>query len=129
MQPPRSTVLVTGGGGFIGTALIRRFLANGWRAIGCGRRQPANVPDGAEWRSYDLAWTALPDELFEGVDALVHAAVVKEDLDLNVAGSTLLLETAQRRRVKRIVFLSSLGGARASGVTIRTAEIRARTSL
>jgi nucleoside-diphosphate-sugar epimerase len=105
---PRSTVLVTGGGGFIGTALIRRFMAHGWRAIGCGRRQPAGAPNGSEWRSYDLAWTALPDELFENVDALVHAAVVKENFELNVEGGTLLLEAAQRRRVKQIVFISSL---------------------
>ncbi len=105
---PRSTLLVTGGGGFIATALIRGFAARGWHTAGCGRHRPASFPEGSQWRSYDLTWTSLPDELFDGVDVLVHAALVKENVDVNLAGGTLLLETAQRRGVKDIVFISSL---------------------
>jgi nucleoside-diphosphate-sugar epimerase len=109
-----STILVTGGGGFIGGALLRYFAARGWRAIGCGRRRPARVPDAVEWRAYDLASTEISDELFYGVDVLVHAAYAKEDLARNVTGSTRLLEQAQRNAIKCIVFISSLAAHEAA---------------
>ncbi|HVA33625.1 MAG TPA: NAD-dependent epimerase/dehydratase family protein [Candidatus Baltobacteraceae bacterium] len=102
------TILVTGAGGFIGSALLRSFAAHGWRAIGAGRRRPAELPPQTPWREYDLSWTALPDDFFDGADVLVHAAMIRGDVATNVAGSTLLLDRAQQRGVKQIVFLSSL---------------------
>jgi nucleoside-diphosphate-sugar epimerase len=101
------TILVTGGGGFIGGAMLRAATARGWRAIGCGRNRPADF-DGAEWRAYDLTATNLDDTLFAGVDVLVHAAYVKRDYARNVAGSRLLFERAQSCGVPQLVFLSSL---------------------
>ena len=102
----RPGVLVTGGGGFIGSALLRGFSALGWRAIGCGPRRPA--ANRFEWRAYDLGWRQLPDELFEGVRVLVHAAYAKRDYERNVSGTQLLCERAARCGVRTIVFLSSL---------------------
>ena len=102
----RPGVLVTGGGGFIGSALLRGFGALGWRAIGCGPRRPA--ANRFEWRAYDLGWRQLPDELFEGVRVLVHAAYAKRDYERNVSGTLLLCEHAARCGVRSIVFLSSL---------------------
>lgn len=101
----RRGVLVTGGGGFIGSSLLRGFDARGWRAIGCGpRRPPANR---FEWRAYDLGWRQLPDELFAGAGVLVHAAYAKRDYERNVAGTLLLCDRAARCGM-RVVFLSSL---------------------
>jgi nucleoside-diphosphate-sugar epimerase len=101
-------VLITGANGFIGSALLREFSSRKERAIGAGRNRPAALPDGAGWRSYDLAWSALPPDFFDGVDVLIHAAMIRQDYDTNVAGSTLLLHEARRAGVEQIVYLSSL---------------------
>lgn len=100
------SVLVTGGSGLIGNALLRACAERGWRAIGCGRHKPADT--NFEWRDYDLAATELPDALFDGVHVIVHAAYVKQRYDANVDGSRLLLERARACGVRQIVFLSSL---------------------
>ncbi|MBV8116439.1 MAG: NAD-dependent epimerase/dehydratase family protein [Candidatus Eremiobacteraeota bacterium] len=102
------SVLITGGAGFIGRALVDRFTERHWRAIAAGRHRPPDLPSAAEWRAYDLASPQVPSDLFAGVDALVHAAYAKEDFDVNVDGSSVLLEAARRAGVKQIVFLSSL---------------------
>jgi nucleoside-diphosphate-sugar epimerase len=107
------TVLITGASGFIGSALMRAFLKKGWHAIGAGRKEPPALPQGAEWRAYDLAWTALPDQFFEGVDAIVHGAMMKHgaesrSFDINVAAGKLLLDRAQQCGIERVAFLSSL---------------------
>jgi nucleoside-diphosphate-sugar epimerase len=101
-------ILVTGAAGFIGGALVRHFSSQGWRTIGAGRRKPPDFPAEAEWRDYDLAWTSLPGDFFGGVDVLIHAAMVRGEAGVNVAGSTLLLDEAQRRGVGQVAFLSSL---------------------
>ena len=107
------TVLITGASGFIGSALVREFSAKGWRVVGAGRTQPLSLPDGVEWRKYDLAWTSLPDDFLEGIDAVVHGALMKRtdderSFDINVAAGKLLLDRAHQRDITRVAFLSSL---------------------
>ena len=107
------TVLITGASGFIGSALVRAFSEKGWRVVGAGRTQPPELPDGVEWRTYDLAWTSLPDDFLEGVDAVVHGAMMKQSadersFDINVAAGKMLLDRAHQRDITRVAFLSSL---------------------
>jgi nucleoside-diphosphate-sugar epimerase len=113
MTAARGTVLITGAGGFIGTELVRSFLVHGWSVVGAGRTRPPAFPEQAAWRAYDLRWTALPPDFFEGVDAVVHGAVVKQSddphsFDVNVNAGRLLLAEAQQRGIERVTFLSSL---------------------
>lgn len=107
------TVLITGASGFIGSALVRTFVGNGWRVVGAGRVRPPALPDGVDWRTYDLAWTSLPDDFLEGVDAVVHGAMMKQSasdhsFDVNVAAGKMLLDRAHQRDITRVAFLSSL---------------------
>ncbi len=60
--------------------------------------------------------TAPAASLLEGVGALVHAAYVRASAsrlsyDVNVRGSTLLVDAAREAGVQRVVFLSSVSAA------------------
>lgn len=66
------TVLVAGVGGVIGRHVAQEYARLGHRVVGLSRRVPADLPDGVEHRSVDLADPA-PDAL-EGVDDVTHLA-------------------------------------------------------
>ncbi|MBI2919496.1 MAG: NAD-dependent epimerase/dehydratase family protein [Planctomycetes bacterium] len=116
-------LLVTGGGGFIGSAVVRRFLAagdavrvldnfsTGYRHNLDGLSGKLDVI-GADLCDPDAARLAL-----RGVDRVVHLAAIPsvtrsvadpgETWRVNVDGTFRLLEAARRAGVKRFVFTSS----------------------
>jgi nucleoside-diphosphate-sugar epimerase len=105
------SVLVTGANGFIGSALVAHLAAAGWRVTGSGRNKPVALPRSIEWRKYDLSWSTLPADFFDGIDVVIHAAMARrsgDDYAINVAGSTLLLDEAHKRGIDRFAFFSSL---------------------
>jgi GDP-D-mannose 3',5'-epimerase len=77
-------VLVTGGAGMIGTALVRRLLAEGMRVsvvdnLWRGRREwlaAAGLDLETEFHAADLARPGVLDPLLPGVDYVVHLADV-----------------------------------------------------
>ncbi|HEX2163568.1 MAG TPA: NAD-dependent epimerase/dehydratase family protein [Thermoanaerobaculia bacterium] len=119
-----STVLVTGGAGFIGSHLAEAFAAAGRRVVvlddlSSGRRE--NLPDGAELHVLDVR-TPEAAALVEIVapDLLVHQAAQMDvrrsvadpvfDASVNVVGTLNLLEAARRAGTRRVLFAST-GGA------------------
>jgi nucleoside-diphosphate-sugar epimerase len=78
-------VLVAGASGFVGSAAIERFAADGWKVIGLSRRVPVRTIPQVEYRSVDLldpdsCRRALPDA--SKVTHLVYAAVNETPGDL-----------------------------------------------
>ena len=70
-----SSVLVTGGAGFIGSHVSRALLARGVRVtvldnLSMGRRE--SVPDGARLVVGDVRDRAAVSEALHGADAVVH---------------------------------------------------------
>ena len=116
-------VLVTGANGFIGKALCRRMLAEGWNVRGAVRSlsQKAALPSvmdiveigsigpSTEWE------TAL-----EGIDTVVHLAARVHVMDestadpvtayreINVAGTTHIAQISKFKEVRRFVYVSSI---------------------
>jgi UDP-glucose 4-epimerase len=115
-------VLITGGAGFIGSALARRLIAEGSEVVvidnlTTGKR--TNVPGRAQFIFADLADPAalalIPDGPFE---ALVHLAAQSSgaisqkypyaDLQANVGATLLLSRWCIERSVPRFLFASSM---------------------
>lgn len=117
-------VLVTGGTGFVGRALLRHLAAReGFALRALVRRQPGEeeaVPGCEYVVGADLGDGGLPPGVAQGCDAVVHTAarvhVMQETADeplalyrqVNVAGTRALAEAAAAAGVRRFVFLSTV---------------------
>ncbi|MBS0213548.1 MAG: NAD-dependent epimerase/dehydratase family protein [Proteobacteria bacterium] len=116
---------IIGGGGFIGSAIVERLLRDGHalRILERPRVQPwrsFEAGEAVEWVAGDLMSTHDVEAAIDDVDAVVHLAsstLPKSsnddpafDVQTNLVPSLRLLDAMVRRRVGRIVFISS-GGA------------------
>lgn len=112
-----ATVAVTGAG-FIGTAMCRRLVAEGHRAIGIDVDFSAarRVNDaGAEFRPADVSVRGELRRALDGADLVVHtAAIVREHgamadyVRVNVGGTENVCTAARDAGVERVVHLSSV---------------------
>lgn len=135
-------VLVTGGAGFIGSALTRELLAKGWDVtvldnLTSGRRDA--VPDGArlieaDVRDLDSVIAACMD-----ADVVYHQAAVKSvprSMDeptlfheCNATGTLNVLIAAERASIKRLIYASSSSvyGGRGDGPRAEDHPLRPRS--
>lgn len=112
-------VLVTGGSGLVGKAIVRRLLAADCRVTVVSRRALTFEHPRLEWLGGDLAadtevlWNTLPQ-----VDDVVHAAATISDagdpaalaalVATNIRASQHLFDWCARTKPKRVVYLGSL---------------------
>lgn len=107
--------LVTGGGGFVGSAIVRQLRARGDSVLSCSRgTYPQLEAWGVRHESLDLCETERLARLMEGCDTVFHVAA-KAGISMardayqriNVQGTQSVLAAAQRAGVQRLVFTSS----------------------
>ena len=123
--------LVTGGAGFIGSHLVDRLLAEGWRVTVVDNFDPfydvkikkSNIAEHRDYATYSLVEQDIRDldglrERLRGeYDVIVHLAAKAgvrpsirhpvEYQQVNVQGTQNLLEFARERGIKQFVFASS----------------------
>src|SRR6185369_2746189 len=111
-------VLVTGGTGFLGGALVKRLRRDGAETVISDLVHGAAAPAGL--RACDLADRHQVDALLEdqGIDTIIHAGAVSGPMvmadrplgiwRINVTGTAYLLEAARRNRVGRFILCSSV---------------------
>lgn len=109
--------LVTGGGGFLGGALVRRLREQGYSVTSASRgRYPALERIGVRQVEVDLASASLPvvRDLVAGHDTLFHVAALTgvwgpRELfwNTNVRGTQVLLDAALDAGAARFVYTSS----------------------
>jgi uncharacterized protein YbjT (DUF2867 family) len=112
-------VLLTGGTGVVGQASVEALLKHGHTVRVLSRNA---VEDARQWPEAVDAWPAsIGDQralrgCAEGCDVVIHVAGIMEESPpeltyetINVAGTQLILAEAERCKVGRFIYLSSLG--------------------
>jgi peptidoglycan/xylan/chitin deacetylase (PgdA/CDA1 family)/nucleoside-diphosphate-sugar epimerase len=137
-------VLVTGAAGFLGTALIQRLLAHGYKDIRCNVRRRADISKlkgllmqhpgiNLDYCVGDLRYREDAARAVDGVQLIFHLAAGKKgtaaDLFLSsVVASRNLLDAVGNRKPMRIVLVSSFGVYGVAGLG-RGAEVNEQTPL
>nr|WP_315445839.1 NAD-dependent epimerase/dehydratase family protein [uncultured Pseudomonas sp.] len=117
-------ILIFGGGGFIGSAIADRLLADGHslRIFERPRVEPYRKfesTESVEWMTGDLMSKHDVGEAIDGVDAVLHLVSTTlpktsnddpvYDVQTNLVATLQMLEVMVEKRVSRIVFISSGG--------------------
>jgi dTDP-L-rhamnose 4-epimerase len=120
-------LLVTGGGGFIGSHIVDRALASGWSVrvadsfradVHGSGRVPSDDRDGVHTIVADVTDAQAVDEILENVDVVCHQAAkvglgvdfddAPDYVNSNETGTAVLLAAMGRRSLRRLVLASSM---------------------
>ena len=109
------TILVTGGGGFLGKAVVKRLIEEGHALRTFSRGDyPELLKMGVDTRQGDLTDFSAVDDAVSGCDAVIHcAAKAGASLDYlsffeaNVLGTQNVLDACKRRDVSKLVYTST----------------------
>jgi len=114
-------VLVTGGTGFTGKALVRRLLDEGHEVVALDYKEGIKTDELRKWGAEvvigSIADKALVDRCSEGVDVVQHLAAAFRELDvpnsyydeINIGGTRNALEAARKHGVKKFIYCSTCG--------------------
>jgi predicted dehydrogenase/nucleoside-diphosphate-sugar epimerase len=113
-QSGQTAVLVTGGTGLLGRAVVRKLAEAKAHPVSFSRREPApwDREDGVEYRTGDLSGE-FDSSLLEGIDTVIHCAAETsggwEDHQANsIDASEKLIRAAASAGVKQFVQVSSI---------------------
>ena len=117
-----STILITGGTGFLGAYIIKELVQQGYqvRALKRSRDLPSFIPSSifekVEWVEGDILDVVSLEDAMEGIDTVIHAAAVvsfdpgkKRTLfNVNIEGTANVVNIALEKNVRRFVYISSV---------------------
>ena len=120
-EPTKGIVLVTGGTGAVGPGVVQALHAAGYcvRILALDITEDGLLPEGTEVRVGDVTDFAAVKRAMEGCELVVHLAALLHILDppaalrqkyedINVGGTAMVVETAVRLGVKRVVLFSTI---------------------
>ena len=105
------TVLVTGGTGVLGAAVVRRLLAEGRpvRVLSRRPRRPGTGPEKAQWAVGDLVTGAGLVAALEGTAAVVHCASDPRHWKNDLPAARRLIDAARAAGSPHLVDVSIVG--------------------
>ncbi|MDQ6777019.1 MAG: NAD-dependent epimerase/dehydratase family protein [Actinomycetota bacterium] len=133
---PKTTAIVTGGAGFIGSHVLDALIAGGWAAVvldDLSTGDPRRVPDEASLEVVDVTDRALVDRAIDAARPSVifhlaaQASVIRsvadptQDCLVNVLGTLNVLEAATRHGAQ-VIFTSTGGALYGDAAPIPTSE-------
>ena len=114
-------ILVTGGTGFTGKALVRRLLGDGHQVVALDYKEGIKTQELRDWGAKVVIGSVTDAEVVEscldGVDVVHHLAAAFRELDVpdsyydevNVGGTRVVLEASLRQGVKKLIYCSTCG--------------------
>lgn len=114
-------VLVTGGTGFTGKALVKRLIDEGHDVIALDYKEGVKTNELRDWGAEvvigSVADRDVVDKCMKGVDVVQHLAAAFRELDvpntyyeeINVEGTRNVLEAAKREKVSKFIYCSTCG--------------------
>lgn len=114
-------ILVTGGTGFTGKALVKRLLDAGHAVVALDYKEGVKTQELRDWGAEVVIGSVVDAELVErcmqGVDIVQHMAAAFRELDVpneyywevNVQGTRNVLESAMRHKVRKFIYTSTCG--------------------
>jgi len=108
--------LVTGGTGFIGTALVERLARSGATGVVLDLWAPETLPEGWRYVCADVRDGAAVAEAAQGCDGIFHLAAAHHDrgissetyFGVNRDGTLAVVAAAESHGIQQICFLSSV---------------------
>ncbi len=114
-------VLVTGGTGFTGKALVRRLLDEGHEVVALDYQEGLKTEELRQWGAKVVIGSVtdakIVEDCMQGVEVVQHLAAAFRELDVpnsyyddvNVGGTRIVLESAFKHKVKKFVYCSTCG--------------------
>ena len=107
--------LVTGGGGFLGKAIVKQLLKRGWEVRSVSRGEyPELIELGVESLRGDIADREVVEDAVEGCDVVFHVAAkagvwgsYESYYQANVMGTKNIIDACRAHGVGRLVYTSS----------------------
>jgi len=108
-------VVVTGGGGFIGSAIVRKLLARGDRVVVIGRSSyPELTAIGVPCLQGDISDQGFINRAFVGVDLVFHVAARagiwgpwQDYVQTNIQGTATVIQSCLKNHVPSLVYTST----------------------
>lgn len=114
-------ILVTGGTGFSGKALVRRLLDDGHQVVALDVKEGLRTQELRDWGAEVVLGSVTDREVvrraMRGVEVVQHLAAAFRELDVpdshydhvNVGGTAIVVEEAERAGVRKLVYCSTCG--------------------